>query len=164
MYKIQPLGYDRIEQNNMFKKNEPRLSMTRYSVSSKSSFAACPYFKHPISLNSLPSIVWSDDNESLLNLLSITHYAAGPAILDAYIYLLFVQVRRVTVIRGLCRAVSQGSLLTAHRPRQSPTEERVYRVTVSSVCTGSSRAAHQFCSIYRQKIVVFRIPTGHWVL
>jgi hypothetical protein len=35
MYKIRPLGYDRIEQNNTFKRNEPCLSMTRYCVVSK---------------------------------------------------------------------------------------------------------------------------------
>jgi hypothetical protein len=122
-------------------------------------------FKHMISLNPPwhPSC-GVDDNESLLTLLSITHYAAGPANLDTYIYLLFVQLRRVTAIRGIStRTISQDSLPTAHRSRQSPTEERVYRVTVSSVCTGSSRAAHQFGSIYRQKIVVFRIsPTAEY--
>jgi hypothetical protein len=120
-------------------------------------------FKHLISLNHpWHTLCGVDDNESLLTLLSITHYAAGPANFDAYIYLLFVQLRRVTVIKGIStRTVSQGSLPTAHRPQQSPTEERVYRVTVSSVCTGSSRAAHQFCSMYRQKIVVFRILFDH---
>lgn len=102
MYKIQPLVYDGIEQNNTFKKNKLCLSITRYSVVSKCSFAACPYFKHPISLNSPSHLLCGVDyNESLLNLLSIIHYAAGPAILDVYIYLLFIQLRRATVIRGL---------------------------------------------------------------